>query len=783
MDLYNAYGGMDRKRLGYYITAYGIAVKHGFNGTEEEWLASLKGEQGTATEMRYNPALDQLEWKLKTESEWTGVLPLAVIRGTAFDEAVASIKDSTETAKESKEAAEASAQIAKEGKEAATAAAERAETAKGQAEELKRQAEESSRAAGNSKVRAETAAVEAKESERKARLSETAAAEHKERAHIDAGKAETKATESKSWAVGGTGTRNGEDTNNAKYYAGIASAAAGGGVTSFNGRGGAVIPQKEDYSGLFAGDFNDLREEIKNKSVRISTTDEAFINMLTSNTGKVGQDYLFGSKGDKNGTISESLGFTLYQSLNNCVHYSGYQIDVVNLRGENEGLRDAHFKEPAYYLATFVEAKKVAIRILTTPVEVIDNLTDGSTDKPISAAQGKWLNENKLTNKKRTLTAAELNNPNYPEPYVCSTDKGKEIGLPTSWAYIQYFRHENNDGFGTQIAYKLDGSPSGLENKVDKAWSMKIRTSNGSTWFSWENVVTSKEKWDRPVLDLNTCVEDGMSYYFNSNTINRPAMSDGIVTTHAYNKDNYAVTFGVQIAYSWWDNKVAMRSIKNTDFTPWEEILTSDNHAFSVDGNGIHMKGWDKKVHSRHIEGAMTSGLDGALFLNYHNRKPVYFKANDGSDHTLQEVFQSASNGKTTIANAITGKGIPTSTTASWQEMAGNIGKIKGIRMGSIMADADDNQHTGTIVTLPIDPSFIIFWMPPSGKPIATRKISPGHYVSSLYLSQVGGTNVNLYSCVDVKYYSGTSFKLRPFDNSGGTALTKSGQVNWIAIE
>ena len=31
---------------GYYITAYGIAVKHGFIGTEEEWLASLKGDGG-----------------------------------------------------------------------------------------------------------------------------------------------------------------------------------------------------------------------------------------------------------------------------------------------------------------------------------------------------------------------------------------------------------------------------------------------------------------------------------------------------------------------------------------------------------------------------------------------------------------------------------------------------------------------------------------------------------------------------------------------------------------
>jgi len=30
----------------YYISAYGLAVKHGFKGTEEEWIASLKGEKG-----------------------------------------------------------------------------------------------------------------------------------------------------------------------------------------------------------------------------------------------------------------------------------------------------------------------------------------------------------------------------------------------------------------------------------------------------------------------------------------------------------------------------------------------------------------------------------------------------------------------------------------------------------------------------------------------------------------------------------------------------------------
>lgn len=50
-----------------------------------------------------------------------------------------------------------------------------------------------------------------------------------------------------SWAVGGTGTREGEDTNNAKYWAEQAQHTAGGGVVSFNGRTGSVVPQAGDY--------------------------------------------------------------------------------------------------------------------------------------------------------------------------------------------------------------------------------------------------------------------------------------------------------------------------------------------------------------------------------------------------------------------------------------------------------------------------------------------------------------------------------------------------------
>lgn len=43
--VYNAMGRLNRLNI-MCIDAYGVAVKNGFDGTVEEWLASLKGEPG-----------------------------------------------------------------------------------------------------------------------------------------------------------------------------------------------------------------------------------------------------------------------------------------------------------------------------------------------------------------------------------------------------------------------------------------------------------------------------------------------------------------------------------------------------------------------------------------------------------------------------------------------------------------------------------------------------------------------------------------------------------------
>ena len=84
-----------------------------------------------------------------------------------------------------------------------------------------------------------------------------------------------------SWAVGGTGTREGEDTNNAKYWSEQAAAAAGGGVTSFKGRTGSVIPASGDYTAEMVGAYSKeetdtLLQNKADKSVDFTVTLTAY---------------------------------------------------------------------------------------------------------------------------------------------------------------------------------------------------------------------------------------------------------------------------------------------------------------------------------------------------------------------------------------------------------------------------------------------------------------------------------------------------------------------------
>lgn len=287
---------------GYYITAYGIAVKHGFQGTEEEWLKSLKGDGGEPIVIRYDETAQQLQWKYESDTQWQELLSLSELQGDVVSQTLATAQNAKTAAEAAQSAAETAAQTtgadaaaAKSGAatatEKATAAAASAKTATDAAGEAqtaessakgyastsgtnataaaqsatdarsaKAAAETAASTATSAKTAAETAKTGAVSAQSKAQSAqakaEGAAADAEESAAAAAQSATQVAANSKtaeSWAVGGTGTREGEDSNNAKYWCESAQAIAGGGVTSFNGRGGIVKPQKGDYTPEMVG--------------------------------------------------------------------------------------------------------------------------------------------------------------------------------------------------------------------------------------------------------------------------------------------------------------------------------------------------------------------------------------------------------------------------------------------------------------------------------------------------------------------------------------------------
>lgn len=66
----------------YYISAYSLAVRRGFEGTLDEWLESLRGDR---TELRYQAGKVQYRWVGATESEWMDLFDIGEVLGEDFD--------------------------------------------------------------------------------------------------------------------------------------------------------------------------------------------------------------------------------------------------------------------------------------------------------------------------------------------------------------------------------------------------------------------------------------------------------------------------------------------------------------------------------------------------------------------------------------------------------------------------------------------------------------------------------------------------------------------------
>ena len=103
--------------LGIYFSAYGIAVKHGYTGTEEEWLASLKGDPGEPVVIRFDQTSGQLQWKYQNESTWHDVLSLEELQGALVSSTIAQAQEAKDAAEAAQAAAEAASSASQEASE------------------------------------------------------------------------------------------------------------------------------------------------------------------------------------------------------------------------------------------------------------------------------------------------------------------------------------------------------------------------------------------------------------------------------------------------------------------------------------------------------------------------------------------------------------------------------------------------------------------------------------------------------------------------------------------
>lgn len=143
-----------------YLSAYSIAVKHGYTGTEREWLSSLRGKN---IELSYDSSSRMLRWRYTQEESWHDLIPLSQLQSQLTQQLVAQLEEA--------ELKATNAGIEAIGaKNAAELAVEQAQTAARQAELYAMDV------AGESEL-------------------------------------------SKSWAIGETGLREEEEQNNARYWA------------------------------------------------------------------------------------------------------------------------------------------------------------------------------------------------------------------------------------------------------------------------------------------------------------------------------------------------------------------------------------------------------------------------------------------------------------------------------------------------------------------------------------------------------------------------------------
>ena len=196
----------------------------------------------------------------------------------------------------------------------------------------------------------------------------------------------------------------------------------------------------------------------------------------------------------------------LYHLVAGSGSYNEYQFSVVPKIGDQErDMHPMHFTKPQYYLAVVDEAnpRKIVLHILTSAgAEVINSLSSESTDKALSAAMGKWLNENKLGKNDKAGDSDKLD--------------GHDSTYFATSADVQTAQRAANQGVNAAAAAhgRANEAYSRAEQAFTSASNGKIKIANAitgkgvptSTTASWQEMAGNIEKIKTPKVLFNELV-------------------------------------------------------------------------------------------------------------------------------------------------------------------------------------------------------------------------------------------------------------------------------------
>ena len=268
--------------------------------------------------------------------------------------------------------------------------------------------------ASSSESNAATSATNAASSETNAGASATAAALSEAAAALSRAAAATSSEDAEAWSVG---TRNNVPVpstdpayhNNAKFWAEAAAGAAGGGVTSFNGRSGAVSSQTHDYSANQV-DFNNAdngftatntQAAIEEVADNLSDLDTSLASVAKSgsyndlsNTPNLATVATSGSYADLSNT--PTLGTAAAKNSTNTI--SSGSTDLIESGA----------------VSSLKQTLETALGNKVNTSDIANNLTTTTAGKVLDATQGKALNDsisatNTTITNKHKLTRKTVN--------------------------------------------------------------------------------------------------------------------------------------------------------------------------------------------------------------------------------------------------------------------------------------------------------------------------------------------------------------------------------------